>query len=507
MPIRRPGALTAIREPLAAPADAAPADAAAPASDQPATALPGDQPPAAPGLSARARWLIALLAFVPILLLRAGTLAEADTFWQIRTGLLTVASRAIPAVDTFSWTMRGKPWTLNSWAFNVLIALVYRIADLPGVALACAALALAAVGLVLLLARQLGASPVVAGVTMFLASPLLVVWMSARPQLADYLAVLGLVMLLRRIAAGQHPGWSVMGVGALSAVWVNLHAASLLGVGIAVASAALLLARRGTRRGGAWCLAAAGAALAGTFANPYGLQVLSQTAQVQKDSAGLMAEWQHASFAIPGQDLTLAIGALALVLAVRRGEAVLAATLAIVATGAVFAIRLMPFVVLVAVPLLAAWASDPPPAIARYARSRRVMFYRCGVAGLVAVAAVTAPNLTHLGRPDPASYPAAVVRAIPPGCHLFTTDILGGFVILKRPSVPVSVDTRNTLYGRQRILAYRRVVQGRGNLAAELAGAGCVLVPPGSGLALRLRRDPAWRATTAAPAGVLFVRR
>src|SRR5215471_15408329 len=72
-----------------------------------------------PKLGVRAGWLLAMLAFVPFAVLRAGDLSEADTFWQIRTGLFTIAHRSIPAVDTFSWTMRGKPWSLNSWGFNV----------------------------------------------------------------------------------------------------------------------------------------------------------------------------------------------------------------------------------------------------------------------------------------------------------------------------------------------------------------------------------------------------
>jgi hypothetical protein len=48
---------------------------------------------------------MARLAFLPIALLRSGTLSEADTFWQIRADLLTLEQHAIPSVDSFSWTM------------------------------------------------------------------------------------------------------------------------------------------------------------------------------------------------------------------------------------------------------------------------------------------------------------------------------------------------------------------------------------------------------------------
>jgi hypothetical protein len=124
------------------------------------------------------------------------------------------------------------------------------------VALFCAALSMAAGGLVLLLARQLGASPAVAGALPFLSSTLLIDWLSARPQLVDYVAVLVLVMLLRSLVHGEHHMRALLRVGILSAVWVNLHSAALLRVGVAGAAGAMLLLSRTRRVGAAWCLAA-----------------------------------------------------------------------------------------------------------------------------------------------------------------------------------------------------------------------------------------------------------
>ncbi len=486
----------------------------------------GPQPPAASETTAARRWLtwatsrpwlLAWLAFVPLAVIRAGELAEADTFWQIRTGQLTIAHLAIPTTDPFSWTAHGRPWTLNSWAFNVVDALAYRVAGLAGVAWACAGLVMVIAALALTLARMLGASPAVAGTSLFLGSPLLIGWLTARPQLADYIAFLILVMLLRRIAEGRrgasfarlrHDIWSVAWVAITCAIWVNLHAASLLGVAVAAACAVLLVIRPSTVRAGLWCGAAAVAALAGTFANPYGIGVIAQTAQVQAESSGLMAEWQHLDPASPIQDLSMLAGLLALILAIRHRDAILAGALAVTMAGAVDAIRFLPFVVLVALPVLAARASRPSPALARYARSRQVMFRRCGVAGVVALVVVAISSLTHIGRPDLATYPVSIVKDIPAGCHLFNTDLIGGFVILERPDVPVSLDTRNTLYGRSMLLAEERVLQGEGSLSRGLAGAGCVLVPPASGLARRLDHDRAWKLTASdPPAAVLFVRR
>lgn len=101
---------------------------------------------AEPPIEPRARhlhWLLAWLALLPLAALRAGMLAETDTFWQIRTGLLTIAERAIPSVDPFSWTAYGESWRLNSWGFNIVVGMAYRVAGLPGVAITCAAMVMA----------------------------------------------------------------------------------------------------------------------------------------------------------------------------------------------------------------------------------------------------------------------------------------------------------------------------------------------------------------------------
>jgi hypothetical protein len=445
-------------------------------------------------------WFLAWLAFLPIAVLRAGTLAEADTFWQIRTGQLAISHRAIPRVDPFSWTVPGKPWTLNSWGFDVLIAGVYRLAGLPGVALACAGLTMIIVGLVLLLARQLGASPFVTGVLLLLLAWLLLTeWLSARPQLADYAAVLLLTILMRRIVAGRNPIWPVTAVGIVSVVWVNLHAGELFGLAMTCACAVLLLARR-DMRGGGWCLVAGAMALACSFLNPYGVGVLKQAAQVQSASSGVMVEWQHLNPADPLQLAAFAVGLTALTLALRRRDLVFAGGLGIAAAGSIFAIRFLPFLVLLALPVLAVSASRPR--VLSYLHSRRIVFYL----GLAAVTVMALLSLGHVGRPNPAHYSLNLVRAIPPHCRLFDTDTLGGFVILERPDVPVSLDTRNDLYGRQRVLADAQLVAGKGDIASGLAGAGCVLVPPSTGLAKWLRANHGWKLAASDSTAVLYVR-
>jgi hypothetical protein len=455
----------------------------------------------------RRAWLLAWLAFVPVVVVRAGVLSEGDTFWQIRVGLLTIAHHSIPATDTFSWTVHGKQYFQNSWGFDVLVAIAYRLGGLPGVAALCALITLGIIALVLALARTLGASATAAGLVLLLASPVLVLFLTARPQLFDYAAVPALILLLRAIERGRLRWGAVAPTGLLTMVWINLHTAALLAVAITGAGAVLLFIKGWRDSRWRYALAATAASAVGCLVNPYGIGVLHQASVVQADSSGIISEWLPFHPSSPLEDVIMAAGVAALIIAWRRHEAVLLAALVVCFAGGIEAVRFEAFVGILAVPVLAAFVTVPPAAIRRYLTSRRVMFQRCGALGMAAVVVLAAPSLTHIGQPEPKTYPAALVADIPHGCRLYTTDLLGDYVILARPDVPVSLDGRNNLYGRAFLIAEERVLHGQGNLTRGLAGAGCVLVPRSYGLASRLRHDAQWQLRAASQFAVLYVRR
>jgi hypothetical protein len=451
-------------------------------------------------LSGRRAWWAAWLALTPWAVVRAGSLSDSDTFWQIRTGVLIMERRALPTTDPFSWTAHGRPWTLNSWGFDVLVGIVHALSGLVGVALLGLVLVMLVGGLVLLLCHRLGAAPLPAGLLVLLGLPFLTAYMTVRPQLVDYLAVLGLVLLLHRIAAGQRPILAVTAVGVLSALWVNLHAGALLGVAIAGCCSLLLLLRRVSRREGWWCLLAAAAAAAGALVNPRGLGIVSQTLEVRQASLDIV-EWQPLDVTRPLDVVQLAVGAVALVLAVRRRDLVLVGALAVTGAGALAAGRLLPVVFLLALPVLAS-----APALSSYARSRQRLLGTGAALTVAAFGVLALGSLGHVGRPNPRTYPAATVAAVPHGCHVYNDYSLGGYLILQRPDLRVSLDSRNDVYGLTRLAAAQRTLRGEGDVRAELAGADCVLVPPATGLAHRLRGAEEWTVRSTAPGAVLFVR-
>lgn len=455
-------------------------------------------------MSGRLAWLLAWVALLPLVILRAGTLAETDTFWQIRTGLLTLERGSIPRVDPFSWTAPGEPWTLNSWGYNVVVGAAYQAAGLPGAAVICGAIIMATVAVVLVLARQLHSSPTMAASVLLLTSPVLLSWLSARPQLVDYLAVMVLLFLLGRVVDGRRPGAAVLSVGVVMAIWVNLHAAALLGVAIAGVTGILLLVRGVTRSAGLRCLAATAAAGIGALLNPYGIGLFTQTAAVKDASADVVVEWQHLDPTSPAQMVMVLLGVVGLALAARRRDVVFTAALGVATLGSLLAIRILPILVLIAVPVLAAALTRLTSA----GRARRVhrVVVAVSAAVLASLVALAVPSLGHVGRPDAELYPVAVVKAIPDRCHVFNSYLIGGFVLLERPDVLVSIDSRNDFYGTRRVFAAERLIRGEGDVTAGLVGAGCVLVPPDSGLARRLSADPAWRLRASQPGGALFLR-
>jgi hypothetical protein len=449
----------------------------------------------------RARWFAALLALLPVALLRTGVLGASDTFWEIRTGQLILDGGALPTRDTLSWTAAGWPWRINSWGFDVIAAAAYRSGGLAAVSLLSATLILLMLAAALLLTRSLGGSAVLAALLFVLSTPAWELWLSARPQLVDYAAVPLLLVLLAVVTdpaptAPRRRGLAVAGIAALHVVWVNLHAAALLGVLVA----ALFAAAR--PRQWRWGAAAVLAAVAGTVGNPYGAGVLGQTHEVRAASSYIL-EWSSLRPSYWDADILVALALLAAVVAWRTRRYPHLLVLAALTAGGVLMIRLLPIAAVVAIPVLA--TAGDLPRIGEWLRARAFWLrtaLAAAAAGLVAVAAV---SLTHIGRP---AFPLAALDELPPGCRLLNDYTSGGPVTLFRPDVKVSMDSRNDVYGEAELARQATVLAGPPYAPARLDdwGVTCVLVKPSTGIVPVLRHAPGWREAYADERAVVFVR-
>ena len=217
----------------------------------------------------------AVFGFVLALVLvggRHGLLNDPGTPWHLRLGREIIASHDVPRSDTLTFTREGAAWVDQSWAFDVLLALVV---DHWGWS---AAIALAALGLAWLYRTmtrdmiRLGTSPVIAAVVSVFAVCIGAIHFLLRPHLFTF----GFVYLALRACKAQHErgGWAVLKVAIYTAVLANLHGGFVAlpvivatsGLGHALSGDWDAARKRNAARFGLAFLACCLAALA----NPYG---------------------------------------------------------------------------------------------------------------------------------------------------------------------------------------------------------------------------------------------
>ncbi len=223
-----------------------------------------------------------LLSSSPLFVLLAIVGASAENFvnpelwWQILSGRQMLAAWQPRLHDIYSYTAYGNPMRDDEWLAEVVTTLWYGAAGvwgllamkllLAGATMACLAYAFA----------ETGASARVQRLMLIFTALALAPNMQFRPQLFTF-AILAfeMALLARETYRGHSPMlWVMVPVFAL---WANLHAGFVAGLGalgaFAIVAGAGEFRRSGTmRRGLVLCAITAACALA-TLANPLGLQV------------------------------------------------------------------------------------------------------------------------------------------------------------------------------------------------------------------------------------------
>ena len=444
------------------------------------------------GWSRRHYLLLVSIALLQMLI-RAELPYGQDVLWGARSGLDTLHTGHLPHVDAYSWTAHGKAWIPNSWAWNVLLGIVYDGAGVIGFWLLGAVLAASMALLVGRCAERIGAKPL-ATAAVYVPLGLLGLIAVPRAQTVSTVVVLAIPLLVRRLltadrrAALRAFGWLVL----LQVVWINVHSAALIGpVVLVVCGVAILIRHRvDVPRGRALTrlLPGVAATALACVATPYGTAPLRHASEVRSASVGLVTEWEPVGFGGLPQILGLlaVIGGLGLaVRAWRADRPEWAAGIAVFTATTASAIRFLPMLTVVAL---------PEAALAIGSLNVRVRMFRvmvaatCGVLTLFAVL-----NLRDLRSMGPSVSPR-LVSALPSGCRLLNDDLVGDAVTLYRRDVPVSIDGRNDMYGRSIILKVEHLFEDKPGTSATLAAdhVTCILGPTSTALVQRLRNDPAW---------------
>lgn len=183
--------------------------------------------------------IFAATAYLTLITRIVSLLRDSDIYWHIVVGQWIIDHRAVPHVDSFSFTMRDAPWITSGWLSEVLYFAAFKLAGWPGPALLAALSASVAFFLLTyLLLKRLPNIPVmvlVAGglvMTAFhmlarphvLIFPLMVLWANALVQASEErrapsLAYLPLITLWANLHGSFTLGLALIAPFALEAIW------------------------------------------------------------------------------------------------------------------------------------------------------------------------------------------------------------------------------------------------------------------------------------------------
>jgi hypothetical protein len=182
--------------------------------------------------------MIVALLFVAVGFGACLTVAQADTFWNLRAGQDIWLVGHVPTVDTYSYTAEGRPWPDHEWLWQAAAYALHRAGGFPLLTAFSAAMIVCAVALVY---RLMVGAVSTRFLLVVLAVPIASLVWTLRPQLATLLSIAVLLWLL----VNDRPFW----LPPLFLAWANAHAG--VAIGGAMLCVALLVAWLRARRAGA----------------------------------------------------------------------------------------------------------------------------------------------------------------------------------------------------------------------------------------------------------------
>ena len=262
-------------------------------------------------------WLL-LAVGLPALVCLLVPVPAVDLAYQARAGEEILRTGLIPAVDTYTFTVAGSPWTDQQWLAQVLLALGFRAGGWELLVVLRAVLVSASFGLLAATAMAKGAHPRTAAILSLLAFALAAPALALRPQLFA-IAIFALLLLL--VARRRRNPRVVWLAPLLVIAWANIHGSFVLAP-MLLGYAWLDDLVRGRPSRAPFALLLVGTAA--TLVSPFGIGAWGYAAGIGANPAiaGQVTEWQRTTpFTVPGFLFYLSAAA-ALALAV-RGRAAL----------------------------------------------------------------------------------------------------------------------------------------------------------------------------------------
>ena len=240
----------------------------------------------------RNAWVIG--AAVLSLVLTVQPFRDSDVWWHLAVGHYILA-HGIPAVEPFSFLHAAHPWVGQQWLYEVGLA---RLVDLGGPGLASLLMGVVASAALLIAAlsipRERRPPGPVTAAALLLSALVAAQLLGVRGQV---ISLLGAALVLHLVMRWRHGSTRVLlALPVVFAVWANLHAGFVIGLGIALVA---LLTVRGVERRRRLLLGAAIAASAvATLANPAGPGLWGYVGATFADPTitGVVTEWRSPDF-------------------------------------------------------------------------------------------------------------------------------------------------------------------------------------------------------------------
>ncbi|HVT97248.1 MAG TPA: hypothetical protein VHE33_07045 [Acidobacteriaceae bacterium] len=489
-----------------------------------ATVLQLDKPAASRADQAARSVLIGLLCSLAAFICMhgaAGSVADPDAGWHLRTAEWILQHRALPHVDPFSRTTGGSPWQAYSWLFELILLKAYGWMHLRGLLVFTAAMmTLISAALYRMMSRlqsDFMSCAVLNLIVIFCLSGL----MTPRPWLFTilfFVIELDILMHARREGTTREL-WLLL---PLFALWANIHIQfvdGLLVLGLAAIEPLVERWWKSNVRGvGARPLwLALGGSLLAVCVNPYGFAIYKIAWSLGSQSGVLntVSEMGAMKFRSP-QDFLLLFLALAAAGVLFRYRRLNPFETMLLAMAAVLSFRSSRDLWIIVIAASAILAAGLPVRASRETHEKRPLWAPAfavltGAAAFAASVFFVQTDNAALQKRLAERMPVQAVQFVKDHHYngaLFNTYDWGGYLIWNLRE-PVSIDGRAALYGDQAISRSAATWGGGPQWAADpdLASAGVVIGPAGAALTQLLRNDARFTLAYEDKVAAVFVAR
>jgi hypothetical protein len=436
---------------------------------------------------------------MPALASLVASLPATDLAYQLRAGAEILSSRAIPAVDSWTFTVAGQPWFDQQWGGQVLLEVTSATTGWTGLAILRAALVGVVFGIVFLLCARQGIdarrSALLSLGAFVVAAPAL----ALRPQLIAM--VLFAITLLLVAERHRHPRW-LWAVPVIAILWANVHGSFFLAP--AVLGLAWIADLEERRADPHQALVVAVVTALACCVTPFGPWVWAYAIGlgVNSDVTRRISEWQPATVRDVQGVLFYGSAALVAGFLARRARPTPWSTLLwlgfFFVIGA-FAVRGIAWWPLAAVAAIAPLLHSAPDGRVEPVEPRMFRIVNAGVAVAIIVAGIA---LLPIWRPvDPGSaVPSGTVSYAPQGIaaaiereagstdRLFNPQPWGSWFEYAVPDVPLAIDSRLEIFPSELWDDYERVLAGADGWEAILDEWGVTVAVVAAGDAALLDR-------------------